>query len=404
MCDDRFVIAGRRQTRFARRNAGHDRCSRRFMPKKLAALCCLLLAATIGVAAQSTVAQLAASGWQAIQKGDADRAAALFGEALTMRPNDAVLNLGAGVAAHLRGREENATRLLQKAVQLEPGLTPASQLLGEIAYHDGHLDLAIKTYEAALDHAPGNPALTQRLEAWRNESAAYDSFETIKDDRFAVMFDGPVEQKLAARAVSVLGAAFWRIGKTIGAYPSAPINVILYTAKQFRDVTGAPEWAGGGFDGQIRMPIRGALQNPAEFDRILTHELVHAMLHGVAPRNVPAWLNEGLAMYFEGDNAADAAAVEHALAAAHVFVPLSVLQAGFSRLNSAQASVAYAESLFAVTTLMDRIGPSGLTQLLQDLDSGERLNEALQRFGFTLSDFESTLARRVGVAIPSTRR
>src|SRR5437588_5104084 len=243
-----------------------------------------------------------------------------------MRPRDAVLNLGAGVAAHLQGREQDAVLLLQKAVELEPRLTEAAALLGEIAYHQGDLDFAIKTYEAAVTHAPRDPALKQRLEAWRSEASAYKSFETLKDDRFAVMFEGPVEQRLASRAAAVLDSAFWRIGKAIGAYPSSSINVILYTDRQFRDITGAPEWAGGGFDGQIRMPVRGALQNLREFDRVLTHELTHAMLRSVASRNLPAWLNEGLAMYFDGD---DPSASQQDLAAAHVFVPLAALSTSF---------------------------------------------------------------------------
>ncbi len=208
------------------------------------------------------------------------------------------------------------------------------------------------------------------------------------------MFEGPAEQRLATRAASVLGSAFWRIGKTIGAYPSSPINVILYTEQQFRDITGAPEWAGGGFDGQIRLPVRGALQNLPEFDRILAHELTHAILHNVAARNVPAWLHEGLAMYFEGY---DADAIERALANARVFVPLAALQRSFARLNEAQATVAYAQSFLATTALLDRIGQPGLAQLLQDLDSGQPVDQAVQRFGFTMGDFEAKLARRVGV-------
>ena len=44
--------------------------------------------------------------------------------------------------------------------------------------------------------------------------------------------------------------------------------------------------------------MQGA-QQLAEFDRVLTHELTHAMLRSVAPRNLPAWLNERLAMYCE---------------------------------------------------------------------------------------------------------
>jgi hypothetical protein len=365
------------------------------MRNSLAAIFVLLVVSTMSVPAQTTVAQLAEAGWKAVARGDADSAAVSFRQALTMRPADAVLNLGAGVAAHLQGRDRDASIYLQKAVQSDPALTHASVLLGELAYREGNLDLAIRTYEQALVHAPRNGALKERLDAWKHEASTYRSFEAFKDDRFAVMFEGSADRRLAAHAVSVLGTQFWRIGKAIGAYPSTPVTVILYTEQQFRDITGAPEWAGGGFDGQIRLPVRGALQNPTGFERVLTHELTHAMLQSVAARNVPAWLHEGLAMYFEGY---DARAVERELAAARIFVPLSALETTFARLNEAQAAVAYAQSFFAAAALLERIGQPGLAQLLQDLDAGQPVREAVERFGFTLDDFEAKLARRVGVS------
>ena len=62
---------------------------------------------------------------------------------------------------------------------------------------------------------------------------------------------------------------------------------------------GAPVWAAAVFDGRIRVPIRGALAHPEELDRVLSHELAHAFVHSIAPRGVPVWLNEGIAMFFE---------------------------------------------------------------------------------------------------------
>ncbi len=42
------------------------------------------------------------------------------------------------------------------------------------------------------------------------------------------------------------------------------------------------------------------MKNPREFERVLTHEFTHALVRSIAPRGVPQWLNEGLAMNFEG--------------------------------------------------------------------------------------------------------
>jgi tetratricopeptide (TPR) repeat protein len=363
------------------------------MPWTRVALVVFLLMTAAPAGAQSQHDPLDA-GFAALQNGDADAAASIFRSALARSPRDARLLFGAGVAAHLQGKEHDAMALLKQALQQEPRLTQASGILGEIAYHEGDLDLAIKTYERALTHAPTNLALRQRLEDWRREAALPQSSHAFKDDRFTIQFDGPVQEKLAARAAAVLSAAFWRIGKALGAYPTAPISVILYSEEQFRDITGAPEWAGGGFDGQVRMPVRGAAQNLPEFDRVLIHELTHAMLKSLASRNVPVWLNEGLAMYFEGR---DSLRSERRLAAARLFVPLDVLRTSFTGLTSAQALLAYEESAFATRALIDRIGLSSVGILLQDLDAGQPLDQAIERFGITLPSFEADLMKRVGV-------
>jgi tetratricopeptide (TPR) repeat protein len=333
------------------------------------------------------------AGFAALKSSDGDRAATQFRRALSIEPENPAALFGAGAAAHLQGRETDALSFLKRALTVEPRLWQASALLGEIAYHQGDLTIAIKTYESALLLTPGNVQLRERLAAWRSEAAVTNNLNALKDDRFTILFDGPANQELAVRATIVLRNAFWRIGGVFRTYPSTPINVVFYTARQFRDITGAPEWAGGGFDGQIRMPVAGATQNLQAFDRVLTHELAHAMISSIAPRNVPAWLHEGLAMHFEGD---DAAASEKRLATAHAFVPLANLQGGFTGLTSQQATIAYDMSAFAVSALMTRIGASNLGILLQDLDRGSTIDTAMQRYGLTLSEFEAQLAKRVG--------
>jgi hypothetical protein len=135
-----------------------------------------------------------------------------------------------------------------------PRLTPASILLGQIVYSDGNVDDAIKIYEQALTHAPNHPHLTAKLKAWRADADASRGFTERRFDRFRVMFQGHADNVLAARATEVLDAAFWRIGKALGTYPSEPVVVMLYTEQQFRDITQAPTWAGGIYDGRIRVP------------------------------------------------------------------------------------------------------------------------------------------------------
>ena len=332
------------------------------------------------------------TGFAALQKNDADRAASAFRRALASEPENPVALYGAGAAAAVLGRHTDAIAFLKRSLQIEPRLVQTSILLGDIAYHQGDLSFAIKTYENALKLAPGNVEIRERLAAWRSEATVHDNLRAFKDDRFTIFFDGPANRVLAERATTVLRDAFWRIGQTLGSYPSNPINVVLYTDKQFHDITGAPEWAGGGFDGQIRMPVAGATQNLREFDRVLTHELTHAMLYSIASRNIPAWLHEGLAMYFEGN---DPALSEKRLAAARAFVPLANLQHGFGGLTAKQADLAYEMSAFAAGALLTRLGQGNLRFVLQDLDRGIEIDAAVQRFNFTMADFEAQLAKRI---------
>lgn len=356
---------------------------------------CLLAYAAIAFAsiplhAQAPAAARAEAGWQALQAGDGDRAATVFREALTQDPRDPTLHFGAGIAAHLLGHETDAMQSLRRALQLEPRLIDASALLGEIERHEGDIDAAIRTYEQALARAPGNPSLRARLDDWRKESAVHDTLEQWSDHRFSVVFDGQVNRALGKRGFDVLDAAYWRIGKAIGAYPSDRIVVTLYSEQQFRDITHAPAWSDGLFDGRIRVPVKGAAQNLPQFDRVLAHELTHAMVSSLANRGVPGWLHEGLASYFEPR---DPALAVRRLKAMGAVVPLANLQAGFSGLGAAEAVVAYEMSLVAADVLVKRLG-TYTAILLEYLGKGQTFDESLSLVGVAPGEFESALMHR----------
>src|SRR5688572_332117 len=131
------------------------------------------------------------------------------------------------------------------------------------------------------------------------EEALHRDFFQSQGSHFTVLFEGPQDHPLATRALEVLEAAYFRIGTSLATFPERPITVVLYTQQQFQDITRAPAWAAAAYDGRIRVPIRGALAKPAELERVLSHELAHAMVHAIAPRGVPTWLSEGLAVMFE---------------------------------------------------------------------------------------------------------
>jgi len=370
------------------------------VPSRVLLVAICVIVSSGGLIAQSNIAELNETGWRLLKSGDGPRAAKVFAEALEAQPNNPVLLFGAGAAAYLQGRGKEATTSLRRALEIAPDMTPASMLLGQIQYSTGDVSQAISTYEKALTHAPNDAQLTSRLNSWRADAEANSGFVERRVDRFRVMFQGHIDKPLAARTTDLLESAFWRIGKALGAYPSDPVVVMLYTEKQFRDITQAPEWSGGVYDGRIRIPAAGAAQSPQLFERVLVHELTHAMIAGLAPRGIPVWLHEGLAQYFEGD---DPAIALQRLRAVGQVVPLRYLEGSFGRLTAPQALVAYDESLVVVDAILQRPGLDWIG-LFRALTESPRTEYTLDNFGLRYSELEEQIYRAIRPTTASRSR
>jgi tetratricopeptide (TPR) repeat protein len=324
-------------------------------------------------------------GWDAIREGRHDDAAAAFAAALDAEPRDPTLHLGAGLAAHLLGQPTAAQHELERALELAPSLTAASLLLGDILYRGSDIAGAIQVYESAQKYAPSDKTLMVRLDTLRREAAVHNEFMASHGTHFTVLFEGPADADVANRATEMLEAAYWRVSTALGIYPERTITVVLYTQEQFRDITRSPQWAAAAYDGRIRLPIRGADADLRELERVITHEFTHALVQSVAPRGVPLWLHEGLAVMFEPDGAAWS---QQQLAKEPVRLPLRRLAETFERLSGAEARIAYAQSAAIVRTLLDSGGPLALGALLQDLARGESFGAAFeQRFFQTYDSF-----------------
>lgn len=330
------------------------------------------------------------AGWQALGEGRHQDAAAAFAKAIDEAPRDPSLHLGAGVTAFLLGQPTAARHSLERALSLAPGLTQASLLLGDILYRGSDIQSARRVYEDALRHNPSDATLLARVARLTREAALHSGYFASHGARFTVLFEGPADEPLASRALEILEAAYWRVSTALALYPEQIITVILYTEQQFQDITRSPGWAAGAYDGRIRVPVRGALADAHELERVLVHELTHALVHAVAPRGVPVWLHEGLAVQFEPQGGAWAA---RELTRSVMRLPLAQLAGSFTSLSAEEARAAYAQSAAIVASLFERGGAAAVGAVLQDIARGDAFAVAFERyFSMTFDDFVASLA------------
>jgi tetratricopeptide (TPR) repeat protein len=357
----------------------------------LVASSALAIAVGLGRAARRDL--VAPEAWTALEQGQSERAAEIFGNALKTHPDDAMLHFGSGSAAFALGRSDAALSSLRRAIDLDPTFADAYVLLGQVAYERGQTDVAIKSMREASALRPRDGRVTELLAQWQHESVTQSGYLEKPAGHFRILYEGGTQQAIGDRVARVLEREYVRIGRALSSYPPSPLTVTLYTNQAFHDVTRSPSWSAGNYDGQIRIAVGGALTSGDELDRVATHELVHAVVASAAPRRVPTWLDEGLAAYLEGS---DRTWASQALRNRDDVIPLDHLTRGFGGLDERAALVAYAESATAAEILCNQLG-SNVGGFLRAIGDGRAVDQALLDFQIQPNAFHSEWRRRVGL-------
>jgi tetratricopeptide (TPR) repeat protein len=304
--------------------------------------------------------------------------------------NDAASYLGLGIAHfHLKDDRE-AERMLQRALELEPRLKMAYQVLGELAQRRDDLESAATNWEKALEIDPSDGALRAKLERIRKEHRTEKDFNRDVTSHFSIKYEGREKIEAGRIVLRILEDAYGAVGRALSYYPDREVAVILYSNQQFQDVTDAPGWSGGIYDGKIRIPIGGIENETPGLRRLLFHEYTHAVVRAITPRRVPTWLNEGLAQYFEGREVGPRQQeMLRQLIQAGKVPSLSELEGSFLGLNGPQATYAYLLSLSAVRHIVDRYGMYRAKMMLEELSSGADTARAISNaLLISLPEFE----------------
>lgn len=271
--------------------------------------------------------------------------------------------IGIGTAYYSLKRYEEARDYFERYLEGHDGF-PARKALANIYYMRNDLDNA--RYHAGkgleLRDEEGLRSLYDKI--GKDIEAQQDYIKDVSS-HFDIYYDGYAQNESGREIIEILESAYSEVGQALGYFPSESISVIMYTNREFHDVTDAPSWSGGVYDGKIRIPVKGVDPDAIKVKKVLYHEYVHTLVYSITV-HCPAWLNEGLAEYFENGPSGKGKEV----------VPLDELERPFTRINPENVIRAYEVSRFAVTRLINKYGMYRIKTLLSELSPGAQFRDA----------------------------
>jgi hypothetical protein len=192
-----------------------------------------------------------------------------------------------------------------------------------------------------------------------------------------------------------------------GLKAAAPIDIYVYASTD--DLKEAilyePSWTGGQAFPDQNIVILGISEYDLDWGRdAIVHELTHVLVGHLTFSclgDVPTWLNEGLAVYSEGE--LDPASESQLEAAIRDDTLLTVrsLSSGFSEVAD-KAYLSYSQSYSITKYLIETHGQEKMTNLLVALREGLAIDEALmQIYGFNVEGLEAAWRAAIG-AQPSS--
>jgi hypothetical protein len=270
--------------------------------------------------------------------------------------------------------------------------------------------LAIRHLTQAVELAPERVEIAELLERWLAEDEVEEDFWTDRSLHFRLSYDGDREELLGEGydlVLKTLEDAYHEYAALFGVRPAEGrgvplIEVVLLQREEFSDLTGLGHWAGGAYDGRIRVPITNLAAEEKRLVSVLRHELVHAFVRSAGGRGVVGWLNEGLAEWLEEPaGAARGAAVERSrrLAAEAGLRSLDELGGSLATLGSVEEiRGAYSQSLALIAWIEHWYGERVLFAMVAGCRSGVAVGESFEAqtrvsLSQVLKDLEAGLAR-----------
>jgi hypothetical protein len=312
------------------------------------------------------------------EHGNIGEARRYFENALRFQADNSTILIYYSALLIRTGNAAQALPYAQRAVRSAPESPDAYTILGYAQFASDRTKEAVTSWQHSLQLRP-DPAVQQFLAKAQREDNAEANFTEHESSHFVLHYEGKqTSDAFRAQILEALESDYDDLSRDLGTPPRDNIQVTLYTEQAFFDVTHAPSWSGALNDGKLRIPINGLNSVTPELARVLKHELAHSFINQLSAGRCPPWLHEGIAQLLEPKSLGSEGRPLARLFKSQNNIPLNTLEGSFMRFSGAQAYVAYAESLAAVTYINESSGMGDIQSILQRLREGSSTEAALR--------------------------
>ena len=227
----------------------------------------------------------------------------------------------------------------------------------------------------------------------RFEDTRHD-WQSLTEDKVTIYwYDGG--RSFADDLMTASKIAMARLTEETGAFLKKPVKLYIYA--NVDDLRGAmifpQDWTGGvayTTHGIIAIGIEP--NNLGWGERVIAHEITHLIIHQMTSNpyiGLPTWLNEGLAMFNEGDISQGFTDFLNNAIANENLISVRSLSSPFSAFAE-ESVLSYAQSHSVVKYLIETYGQDKMLALLNTFSQGSGYDETLESvYGFDMDELNT---------------
>ena len=294
-------------------------------------------------------------------------------ELLALRPNDSDLVIKSATAYQKMENTLSAINILQEFLERYPDDSKVNYSLSRFLYFNGNLTESKYYLNRSLEIDANDAKSLEFKKKLDKEYSLDQSNNSFSGKHFELIYPDSFSEEWAEEMVEQLENAYDEIGSKLNFYPEQKAQVLLFQTTDFKMVHDLPDWAGGVYDGKIKLPVP-ANAIPIALKGAIFHEYTHHVIFLASSGNCPIWLNEGLAQVFEKDSDSISDISENLFEEEE---NLKSIDEGFrnspNRINAVRL---YKLSYNATCRLINEYGWNSIDDILRLLSIGKSFDEA----------------------------